>query len=67
MSLDELWRVARGEVKYADFLSNRSGAKPAKDVPRVPEELVRPHTICDALLGFKEHLYQSCSRSRCHG
>ena len=46
VSLDELWKVARGEVKYADFLQGRQGQRaPSRSpslraAPRVPEELV---------------------------
>ena len=45
VSLDELWKVARGEVKYADFLQGRqgrapSGSPPPREAPRVPKELV---------------------------
>lgn len=41
-TLDELWKVARGEIKYADFLQgNRGeGSTKQKQAPRVPEELV---------------------------
>ena len=42
--LDELWRVARGEVKYADFASsqqqNGAAAAVAAPPPSVPDELV---------------------------
>ncbi|KAK9809702.1 hypothetical protein WJX73_007079 [Symbiochloris irregularis] len=46
--LSELWKVARGEVKYADFVgqkgkaqTNGSGpAAPPRETPRLPEELV---------------------------
>lgn len=44
-SLDELWKVARGEIKYKDFSAGRK-PKPSKrqeskkDVPRVPDDLV---------------------------
>lgn len=48
-SLDELWKVARGEVKYGDFISKQKGGreqKPAKRTSKqstkVPEELVPP-------------------------
>ena len=48
VSLDELWKVARGEVKYADFLQGRQGQRaPSRSpslrreaAPCVPEELV---------------------------
>ena len=46
VALDELWKVARGEVKYADFKrlhgqqqQAQAPAAPKKDV-QVPEELV---------------------------
>jgi hypothetical protein len=43
-SLDELWKVARGEIKYGDFISKQKGGqkkrKPAKLAVKVPEELV---------------------------
>jgi len=49
-SLDELWKVARGKVKYGDFISKQKGGqkkKPAehsaKQSMKVPEELVPPH------------------------
>ena len=38
-SLDELWKVARGEIKYADFMAQRGG-KPGPKAVTVPEELV---------------------------
>lgn len=56
VTLDELWKVGRGEVKYADFMSGRQGQgkrretkeppqvsekRATKEPPRVPEELVR--------------------------
>ena len=48
-SMDELWKVARGEVKYADFASKsqkqqkpskQSTSKPSKQQTAVPDELV---------------------------
>ena len=53
-SLDELWAVANGHVKYNDFLNQAQGGNGngksksnGKTVPRVPEELVGPPT-CSA-------------------
>ena len=44
MTLDELWKVARGEVKYADWIRQRSGggsqAAAAAPSVSVPQELV---------------------------
>lgn len=50
LSLEELWKVARGEVKYADFMSKGKGKQQGKkqpkkqpskrEGPRVPDELV---------------------------
>ena len=44
ISLDELWRVARGEVKYGDFASTQQdgSAAVAPPPPSVPDELARP-------------------------
>lgn len=41
-SLDELWQVARGEVRYADFDRQRKCSPPqqAEQPVQVPEELV---------------------------
>jgi len=50
IQLDELWRVARGEIKLCDFeasSSNGNGAAvaeaPQETVPDVPQDLVRFH------------------------
>ena len=45
VSLYELWRVARGELRYADWVQQRAGsngaARPAAPpAPSVPQELV---------------------------
>ena len=47
-SLYELWKVARGQPKYQDFMTNkqplRSNGKPAATL-QLPEDLVRPEEI----------------------
>ena len=51
-SLEELWAVANGHVKYHDFLNqaqggngNGNGKSNGKTVPCVPEELVGPPAL----------------------
>lgn len=41
IQLDELWRVARGEIQYKDFSSSQTGNGATAAPPSVPEELVR--------------------------
>ena len=60
MSVDELWKVAHGEIKYADFKRAQkeqpqaqappSSSPPAKKDVRVPEELVSLMAACLAFL-----------------
>lgn len=45
VALEELWRVARGELRYADWVQRRAGgngaaAPAAPPAPSVPQELV---------------------------
>ena len=43
VSLDELWKVARGEIKYADFAHKaheNGAARPTTQTTHVPDELV---------------------------
>ena len=45
-SLDELWKVANGQIKYSDFLSNlpegQADNKTSNEQPqKIPDELVR--------------------------
>lgn len=47
-SLEELWKVARGDIQYKDFKAGagRKGSRAKdrnekQDVPKIPEELVR--------------------------
>lgn len=57
ITLDELWRVARGEVKYADFAASRQGGQGGNGAavaapPSIPDELARPpaHAVlCEGL------------------
>ena len=53
IQLDELWRVARGEIKLRDFeasTSNGNGATsaqaPQQTVPDIPQDLVRYVPFC---------------------
>ena len=41
IQLDELWRVARGEIQYKEFSSSQNGNGAVAAPPSVPEELVR--------------------------
>ena len=41
IQLDELWRVARGEIQYKDFSSSQTGNGATAAPPSIPEELVR--------------------------
>lgn len=56
IQLDELWRVARGEIQYKEFSSSQNGNGAVAAPPSVPEELVRclpglllvsKHRMCD--------------------
>lgn len=49
-SLDQLWKVANGEVKYADFLHQRKQGDSAQEAP-APKQEQMP-TISDALVGL---------------
>ena len=47
MALDELWKVAKGDIKYADFMQQQQpqrqdGAPPStqEQLPALPEDLV---------------------------
>ena len=46
VTLDELWKVAKGDIKYADFMQQQQqlqdGASPPaqEQLPALPEELV---------------------------
>jgi hypothetical protein len=42
ISLDELWRVARGEIRYSDFTSTQSNGAATAAPPQIPDELVLP-------------------------
>ncbi len=60
ITLDELWRVARGEVKYADFAASRQGGAQQGGngaaiaaPPSIPDELARP--CCPVLPGCVLH------------
>ena len=48
-SLDELWKVARGEVKYKDFLERSQGKKqktqPNRSSVEVPDDLASPPSV----------------------
>lgn len=41
IQLDELWRVARGEIQYKEFSSSQGGDGAVAASPSVPGELVR--------------------------
>ena len=52
--MDELWRVARGEIKLRDFeasTSNGNGATsahaPQQTIPDIPQDLVRSVPFCN--------------------
>ena len=51
-SLEDLWKVAKGDIKYQDFVGSsipRKGKKePPQAPPPVPEELVSCPSACDA-------------------
>ena len=43
VALDELWKVAKGDIKYADFVQQRQGSAPPpaqQEIPALPEDLV---------------------------
>lgn len=44
ISLDELWKVAHGEIKYADFVGGQRASKqgPQAQSAHVPDDLVGP-------------------------
>ena len=51
-SLDELWAVANGDIKYADFLhqgQGGNGKSNGKTAPPVPEDLVRSQPLRTSL------------------
>ena len=66
-SLDELWKVARGEPKYQDFVSSkqppRNNGKHAGTL-QLPEDLVRPGKIACLL---QPGTFRGASTSVLHG
>ena len=51
-SLDELWAVANGNIKYSDFLGQQQGGNGqsnGKTMPPIPDDLV------SRLAGFANH------------
>lgn len=50
-SLEDLWKVAKGDIKYQDFVGSsipRKGKKePSQAPPSVPEDLVGCPSACD--------------------
>lgn len=57
-SLDELWKVGKGDIKYADFMQQQSRGskgprKPEKDAPQAPEELVQTSSSAVNILRTK--------------
>lgn len=68
-SIDDLWKVGRGEIKYADFLTKIQGQpkrkQPKKSTPQVPEELVKPflqECITDCTLGVVQLCLAQCCK-----
>ena len=59
--MEELWKVARGEIKYAFFLETSEGKKkrPPKEQPKqpsveVPDDLVKPLLYSPAVQILKD-------------
>lgn len=66
ISLDELWKVAKGEIKYQDFLEKSQGkkqqnAQPDKPSVEVPDDLVNflHLMMTQEMLYCRAHLYQN--------
>lgn len=70
-SMDELWRVAKGEVKYQDFLEKSQGKKQPRKQPdkpsiEVPDDLASspsPPSVCKSSQSFSPVMIKSQSSS----
>ena len=55
-SLEDLWKVARGDIPYADFLQTQSKdsqkAPPSKKSLQVPDDLVRRGSVVPVYMNW---------------
>ena len=61
-SLEDLWKVAKGDIKYQDFVGSsipRKGKEARQAAPTVPEDLVSPHKHGTLEVGL--HIEQNMS------